>query len=54
MFVDVYRVIVGFFCSPSYYHIGFVGTHTLGAHDVQLHIAGNNEPKSDQQAKQGV
>ena len=24
------------------------------AHDVRLHIAGTNEPKSAQQAKQGV
>ena len=24
------------------------------AHDVQLHIAGTNEPKSAQQAKQGA
>ena len=24
------------------------------AHDVQLHIAGTNEPKSAQQAKEGV
>ena len=36
MLVDVYRVIVGFFCSPGYYHNGFVGTHALGAHDVTM------------------
>ena len=43
-----------FFCSPSYYHNGFVGTHALWAHNVRLHIVGNNEPKSAQKAKQGA
>ena len=56
--LDVYGYIKGhcwvFFCSPSYYHNGFVGTHALWAHNVRLHIVGNNEPKSAQKAKQGA
>ena len=30
------------------------GNSCTWAHDLQLHIAGTNEPKSAQQAKQGV
>ena len=40
-------------CPPSYHHSAFVATHALG-HDVWLHIAGTNEPKSAQQEKQGA
>ena len=43
-------------CPPGYHHNGFMATHALGhmIHDVRLHIAGTNEPKSAQQAKQGA
>ena len=30
------------------------GNSSTWAHDVRLHIAGSNEPKSAQQAKQGA
>ena len=30
------------------------GNSCIWAHDVRLHIAGTNEPKSVQQAKQGA
>ena len=45
--------IIKTMCTPSYHHSGFVATHELG-HDVRLHIAGTNEPKSVQQTKQGA
>ena len=41
-------------CPPGYYHNGFMAHSCTWAHDVQLHIAGTNEPKSAQQAKQGA
>ena len=42
-------------CPPGYHHNGFMATHALGhMHDVWLHIAGINEPKSAQQAKLGA
>ena len=40
------HVIMKTMCPLGYHHNGFV------AHDVWLHIAGTNEPKSAQQAKQ--
>ena len=36
-------------CLPGCHHNGLVASH---AHDVRLHIAGTNQPKSTQQAKQ--
>ena len=36
-------------CPPGYHHNGFVATSC-----VRLHIAGTDEPKSAQQAKQGA
>ena len=39
---------------PGYHHNGFVATHALVLGHMQLHIAGTNEPKSAQQAKQGA
>ena len=47
-------VIMKIMCPHSYHHNGFVATHALGTHGVRLHIAGTNEPKSAQQAKQGA
>ena len=41
-------------CPPGYNHNGFMGNSFTWAHDVRLHIAGTNEPKSAQKAKQGV
>ena len=38
------------FFPPDY----FVDNSCILAHDVRLHIAGINEPKSAQQAKQGA
>ena len=40
-------------CSPGYHH-WFCGNSCTLAHDVRLDIAGTNEPKSAQQAKQGA
>ena len=51
--VNVY-VIMKTMCPPGYYHNGFMAHSCTWAHDVQLHIAGTNEPKSAQQAKQGA
>ena len=39
-------------CPPGYHRNGFVATHALG--HMMFHIAGTNEPKSAQQAKQGA
>ena len=36
---------------PGYHYSGFVPTDALG-NMIRLHIAGTNEPKSAQQAKQ--
>ena len=36
--------------SPQWRH----GNSCTWAHDVRLHIAGTNEPKSDQQGNQGA
>ena len=43
-------------CPPGYHHNGLVacGNSCTWAHDVWLHIAGTNEPKSAQQAEQGA
>ena len=41
-------------CPPGYHHNGFVATHALGHMIYGLHIAGTNEPKNAQQAKQGA
>ena len=50
IYIYIY-VIMKTICPPGYHHNGFVATW---AHDVRLHIAGTNEPKSAQQAKQGA
>ena len=39
-------------CFPGYHHNGFVRNSCIWPHDVSLHIAGTNESKSAQQAKQ--
>ena len=41
---------------PGYHDNGFVATHVLGhiMYGYTLHIAGTNEPKRAQQAKQGA
>ena len=43
-------------CLPGYHHNGFMlyGNSCTWAHDLWFHIAGTNEPKSAQQAKQGA
>ena len=41
-------------CPPGYHHNGFVATHALGHMMDGYYIAGTNEPKSAQQAKQGA
>ena len=38
-------------CPLGYHHNGFVATHSV---DVQLNIAGTNEPNSALQAMQGA
>ena len=42
-------------CPPRYHHNGFVaGSSCTWTHDMQLHFAGTNKPKSAQPAKQGL
>ena len=48
IYIFIY-VIMKTICPPNYHHNGFVATHALW-----LHIAGTNEPKSAQHAKQGA
>ena len=41
-------------CPPGYHKQWLCGNSCTWAHDARLHIAGTNEPKSVQQAKQGA
>ena len=49
---NIYEIMKAM-CPPSYHHNGFSNSCTW-VHDVRLHIAGTNELKSGQQAKESI